>query len=117
MLDRLERGDAKALLTWDIDRLYRNPIDEGAFVGFATRDHHLKFGHRFEDFSPKIPVCFLGVEGGRASDHLMKMIYNLKRTTDDKLRNGKYPASRSPFGYMFNKTFGISFPIRRTPRL
>src|SRR5579859_7956552 len=29
MLDRIERGEANGILCWDIDRLYRNPIDEG----------------------------------------------------------------------------------------
>src|SRR5204863_9131103 len=29
MLARIERGNANAILCWDIDRLYRNPVDEG----------------------------------------------------------------------------------------
>src|SRR5271154_1830335 len=29
MCDRIERGEANGILCWDIDRLYRNPIDEG----------------------------------------------------------------------------------------
>src|SRR6185295_16556324 len=29
MLDRIERGEANGIICWDIDRLYRNPIDEG----------------------------------------------------------------------------------------
>jgi DNA invertase Pin-like site-specific DNA recombinase len=29
MLDRIERGESNAILCWDIDRLYRNPIDGG----------------------------------------------------------------------------------------
>src|SRR5262245_49495106 len=29
MLNRIERGEASGLIVWDIDRLYRNPIDEG----------------------------------------------------------------------------------------
>src|SRR5262245_37011610 len=29
MLTRIERGEANGILCWDIDRLYRNPIDEG----------------------------------------------------------------------------------------
>src|SRR5258708_5588549 len=29
MLDRIERGEADGILAWDIDRLYRNPVDEG----------------------------------------------------------------------------------------
>src|ERR1043166_7130870 len=29
MLDRIEAGEANGILVWDIDRLYRNPIDEG----------------------------------------------------------------------------------------
>src|SRR5260221_13223909 len=29
LLNRIESGEANGLLCWDIDRLYRNPIDEG----------------------------------------------------------------------------------------
>jgi len=29
MLDRIQQGEANGLLCWDIDRLYRNPVDEG----------------------------------------------------------------------------------------
>src|SRR5580698_10428194 len=29
ILNRIERGEADGLLCWDIDRLYRNPVDEG----------------------------------------------------------------------------------------
>src|SRR5271170_7003045 len=29
MLERIERGDANGIIVWDIDRLYRNPVDEG----------------------------------------------------------------------------------------
>src|SRR5437870_11721983 len=29
LLDRIEHGEANGLLCWDIDRLYRSPIDEG----------------------------------------------------------------------------------------
>jgi DNA invertase Pin-like site-specific DNA recombinase len=27
MLERIERGEANAIFIWDIDRLYRNPVD------------------------------------------------------------------------------------------
>ena len=29
LLAQIDRGDANAILCWDIDRLYRNPVDEG----------------------------------------------------------------------------------------
>src|SRR5436309_2643126 len=29
MIDRIERGEANGILCWDIDRVYRNPVDEG----------------------------------------------------------------------------------------
>src|ERR1700679_3741127 len=29
MLDRIEAGEANGILIWDIDRLYRNPADDG----------------------------------------------------------------------------------------
>src|SRR5258708_6341674 len=29
MLERIEAGEANGLLCWDVDRLYRNPVDEG----------------------------------------------------------------------------------------
>ena len=49
MLSRIERGEANGLLCWDVDRLYRNPVDEGRsnapsklFLGRAWTPRHLK---------------------------------------------------------------------------
>src|SRR4051812_19253161 len=38
MLDRIERGEADGILVWDIDRLYRNPADEGRVRWMLQRE-------------------------------------------------------------------------------
>ena len=44
----------------------------------------------------------MAVEGGRATDHILKWAVNLKRTFEEKLRLGKFPGTRI-LGYDWNE--------------
>src|SRR5947208_2349008 len=77
MLTRIERGDANALLCWDVDRLYRNPIDEGRVRWLLQRGVIHQIITPMRRYFPQDSGVLLAVEGGRASDHLMKTVYNL----------------------------------------
>jgi site-specific DNA recombinase len=103
MLDRIEKGEANGLITWDIDRLCRNPIDEGRIRWLLQRGVISEIRTPVRRYLPQDAGVLMAVEGGRASDHIMKTVYNLKRTIREKLRNGKFPGGTRPFGYAFNR--------------
>src|SRR4051812_18045631 len=103
MLNRIEKGDADALLAWDIDRLCRNPIDEGRIRWLLQTGIISEIRTPTRRYVSQDAGVLMAVEGGRASDHIIKTVFNLKRTIDYKLENGKWPLGPFPPGYIFNK--------------
>jgi DNA invertase Pin-like site-specific DNA recombinase len=102
MLDRIERGEANGILVWEIDRLYRNPIDEGR-VRWLLQQGILASVHTFQrNYLPSDAGLLMAVEGGRATDHVLKWAVNLKRTHEAKLRLGVWPGSKI-LGYEWNE--------------
>lgn len=102
MLDRIERGEAQGILCWDIDRLYRNPIDEGRVRWLLQRGVIASIRTPARQYFPQDAGLLMAVESGRAVDHILRWAHNLKRTHEEKLRRGQWPGSRV-FGYMFDE--------------
>ena len=102
MLARIERGEANGILCWDIDRLYRNPADEGrvrwmlqcgiiAFIRTPTRC-----------YSPADAGILIAVEGGRATDFIIHHRRDVMRGVREKLLKGGWPGN-APIGYLQDK--------------
>src|ERR1041385_6694729 len=102
ILDRIERGEANGILVWDIDRLYRNPIDEGRVRWLLQRGVIASIRTVSRNYLPADAGLLMAVEGGRATDHILKWAVALKRTHDEKLRLGIWPGSRF-LGYEWNE--------------
>src|SRR5689334_18009262 len=64
MIERIERGEANGLLCWDIDRLYRNPIDEGHTRWLLQRGIIVSIRTPTREFLPDDSGLLMGVEGG-----------------------------------------------------
>ena len=94
MLDRIEAGEANGILVWDIDRLYRNPIDEGRVRWLLQRGIITSIRTPNRNYLPCDAGLLMAVEGGRATDHVLKWAISLKRTHEEKLRLGVWPGSR-----------------------
>ena len=114
MLERIERGEGNAILIWDIDRLYRNPVDEGRVrwmlqkgiiaAVFKKPDPHI--------FSLRTLDCSWRFDGGRASDFIIHHIRNVTRSRGKAycVGNGQGKGRSDTFTTMI---YAISFP---TPR-
>ncbi|HEY2341581.1 MAG TPA: recombinase family protein, partial [Chthoniobacteraceae bacterium] len=101
MLERIERGEANGILCWDIDRLYRNPIDEGRVRWLLQRGIIASIRTPSREFLPDDAGLLMGVEGGRATDYIIRLAKGVKRGTDEKLRRGEWPGQK-PLGYMYD---------------
>ena len=102
MLERIERGEANGLLCWDIDRLYRNPIDEGRVRWLLQKSVIVSIQTPTRQFIPEDAGLLMGVEGGRATDYIIRLAKNVKRGVQEKLRRGEWPGSTKPLGYMYD---------------
>jgi site-specific DNA recombinase len=102
MLDRIEAGEANGILCWDIDRLYRNPIDEGRVRWLLQNGVIQSIRTPGRDYTPRDAGLLMAVEGGRAVEHILSMSRNLKRTYDEKLKRGQWPKGKAVVGYVFD---------------
>src|SRR5262245_54918072 len=63
LLNRIERGEANGLLCWDIDRLYRNPIDEGRVRWLLQKGVIASIRTPTRQFLSEDAGLLMGVEG------------------------------------------------------
>ncbi|MFA6459330.1 MAG: recombinase family protein [Candidatus Paceibacterota bacterium] len=116
VLNRIEKGEANAILCWDIDRLYRNPVDEGRLRWLLQKGVVQTIRTPYRSFYPEDAGLLMGLEGGRATDFVIRLSKNVKRGLNGKALKGWRP-SGGPIGYMNvgtekgNKTIAID-PIR-----
>lgn len=101
MLRRIERGQANAIVCWDIDRLYRNPVDEGRVRWLLQRGIIQEIRTPFRTFQPHDAGLLMGVEGGRATDHIITLRKGVLRGFRGKLAKGQRPGVAPP-GYLNN---------------
>jgi site-specific DNA recombinase len=101
MLDRIERGEANGILCWDIDRLYRNPVDEGRVRWMLQRGVIGCIRTPTRQFFPEDAGLLMGVEGGRATDYIIRLRKNVMRGVREKLRRGEWPGAK-PIGYIYD---------------
>lgn len=99
VLDRIEKGEANALLCWDIDRLYRNPVDEGRLRWLLQKNVIQVIRTPYRSFYPEDAGLLMGVEGGRATDYVIRLSKNVKRGLNGKAQRGWRP-SGGPIGYL-----------------
>jgi site-specific DNA recombinase len=101
MLERIEAGEANAILCWDIDRLYRNPIDEGRVRWMLQRGEIACIRTPTRSYFPGDAGLLMAVEGGRATDFIIHHRRDVARGVREKLRRGEWPGPRA-VGYIYD---------------
>lgn len=101
ILDRIDKGEANGLLCWDVDRLYRNPIDEGRVRWLLQKGIIASIRTPSRQFFPEDAGLLMGVEGGRATDYIIRLAKNVRRGVQEKLRRGEWPGAK-PVGYIYD---------------
>jgi site-specific DNA recombinase len=101
MLDRIERGEANGILIWDVDRLYRNPADEGRARWMLQQGTIAAIKTPSRTFFPEDAGMLMAVEGGRSTDFLIHMKRNIARGIEEKLLLGEWPGQK-PVGYIYD---------------
>lgn len=99
MLDLIEKGEANGLLCWDIDRLSRNPIDNGRLQWMLQKSVIKVIKTPGRTFYPQDAGLLMSIEGGRATDYVMRLSQNVKRGLNSKALRGWRP-SGGPIGYI-----------------
>ncbi|MFL6047912.1 MAG: recombinase family protein [Propionibacteriaceae bacterium] len=100
MLADIEAGELDAVVTWDLDRLHRVPIELGHFMELADR-------HRLElatvtgdvDLSTDNGRLYARLKGAVAADESNRKSARQKRAGLQRAELGKPKAGPRPFGY------------------
>ena len=100
MLDRIERGAASGIISWNPDRLARNSVDGGRIIHLLDCGHiqALKFPTFWADNTPQ-GKFMLNIAFGQSKYYVDSLSENTKRGLRQKVRRGEYP-SLAPVGYI-----------------
>ncbi|MEI6650778.1 MAG: recombinase family protein [Candidatus Moraniibacteriota bacterium] len=99
LLDFIATGKAEGILCWKIDRLSRNPVDEGT-IKWMLQNETIKRIRTFDrEYNPEDNVVIASIEFSMANQYIRDLSKNVKRGLNEKARIGEYPGSR-PIGYM-----------------
>ncbi len=98
MLKRIERGEAQGILCWKLDRLARNPVDEGQIKWMLQKGIIQEIKTPDRDYRPEDNVLITAVELGMANQYILDLSKNVRRGLHERAKNGIYPA-HAPVGY------------------
>lgn len=103
MLERVERGDANAIICWKLDRLARNPIDGGRIMDLLQRGVLQEIRTPTSRYTPETNVIVLAVEFGMANQFIRDLSSNVRRGQRRKASLG-IPHGLAPIGYKNDKS-------------
>lgn len=99
MLDFIRSKKAEGILCWKIDRLARNPVDEG-MIKWMLQNETIKQIRTFDrEYNPDDNVVIASIEFSMANQYIRDLSKNVKRGLAEKVRRGEYPGCR-PIGYL-----------------
>ena len=98
----IENGKVNGILTWKMDRLFRNPVD-GGFIQYALQQKKLLCIKTPEkDYLPEDNAIILSVESGMSSQYIRDLSVNVRRGVRSKAEKGWFP-NIPPIGYLNSK--------------
>ena len=103
MLVRIEKGEANGILCWKLDRLARNPVDEGRIKWMLQKGVIRNIKTPDRDYLPGDNVLITSVEFGMANQYLIDLSKNVKRGLATKAQMGWF-SGYAPLGYLNTKT-------------
>ncbi len=115
MVKKFEKGKFDGILCWKIDRLSRNPKDEGTIKWMLQKGVIQIIKTNDRDYLPDDNSLIASVEFGMATQYVKDLSKNVKRGLDEKVKRGEY-AGCPPVGYYTDyKTRKLSVDAERSP--
>lgn len=102
MITFVEKNESSIILVWKLDRLARNPIDEGRIKWLLQQGIIQEIKTPERDYQPQDNVLITSVEFGMANQFIRDLRQNVLRGNRAKLERGGWP-NMAPFGYSNNK--------------
>ncbi len=99
MMARIEKGEAVGIICWKLDRLARNPVDDGKIKWLLQTKVIHKIITPERIYRPEDNTLISAVEFGMANQFILDLSSNTKRGLREKVRRGEFP-SLAPIGYL-----------------
>ncbi len=98
MIKYIQSGKAQGVLCWKIDRLARNPVDEGLVKWLLQKEVIKQIRTSDREYNPDDNVVIASIEFSMANQYIRDLSKNVKRGLAEKVRRGEYPGCQS-LGY------------------
>lgn len=98
MIKRIEKGEARGVVCWKLDRLARNPVDGGQISWMLQQGTLQHIRTHDKSHYPNDNVLMMSVEFGMANQFILDLSANTKRGLHEKARHGEFPGT-APVGY------------------
>ena len=99
MMNRIQRGEAQGIICWKLDRLARNPVDDGLVRWLLQQKTIERIATPERSHYSADNVLPMSVEFSMANQYVRDLAFNTARGLRQKARNGHYP-SVAPLGYL-----------------
>jgi DNA invertase Pin-like site-specific DNA recombinase len=106
LIEAIKAGRADTILCWKLDRLARNPIDQGTLQYLLQKGVIKRIITSDRDYLPEDNVLLMNVELGMANQYVLDLRKNVMRGNKTKLEKGWLPG-KPPIGY-------LNEPVSRT---
>lgn len=116
MLTYIKKNKNVIILTWKLDRLSRNPVDNGNIAWLLQQGIISEIKTSERNYLPEDNVLLMSVEFGMANQYIRELSANVKRGNKTKLEKGGW-TGRAPYGYTndrLEKTVIIDSKTSRT---
>lgn len=97
MMGEIYAGRADVVITWDIDRLSRNEVDEGT-IKWAIRQGKIKQVHTHNSVYTEHELLTMSIFLSLGAEEIAKMRQRVMRRMNSMVAEGKVPY-RAPYGY------------------
>lgn len=117
LVEALEKGGADGLICWKLNRLARNPVDNGTIKWLLQKGVIKEIVTPFKTYRSEDNVIAIGVEFDMGTQDLIDLSRGVKRGQRGKIKQGFHPG-KAPTGYV-NDPHGIkgSKQIFRDPEV
>ncbi len=99
MIERIQAGEADGILCWHLNRLFRNPLDQGTVAWMLQTGVIQTIQTHDRAYIPQDNVLLFNVEGAMANQFIRDLAVTSRRGMVSKAEKGWLP-SRAPMGYV-----------------
>ncbi len=106
MIAKIQQGEVDTIICWKLDRLARNPIDQGTIQYLLQKGILARIITSERIYLPEDNVLLMNLELGSANQYILDLRKNVMRGNKTKLEKGWLPG-KPPIGY-------LNHPVSRT---